>query len=99
MRVNWVRGVECFWKMPSIKDWETVTSAFWVKYLSPDAPHVKHVDTLNREVDDERGLLRVKRLFSVEYSMPSWAQRVFFKNLQGERNVLRGEERSGLADQ
>jgi len=63
------------------KDWGTVTSAFWVKYPSEDAPHMKHVDTLCREVDHDAQLLRLRRLFVVEYPMPSWASRIFFKDL------------------
>lgn len=64
-------------------DWETVTSAFWVKYPNTDQPHVTQIETCNHEVDKERGQLRMNRLVCCEYTMPAWARKVFGKPLTG----------------
>lgn len=64
-------------------DWETVTSAFWVKYPNTDQPHVTQIETCKTEVDKDRGQLRMSRLISLEYSMPGWARKVFGKPLTG----------------
>lgn len=53
-------------------DWETVTSAFWVKYPTDKASHVKQVDTIHREIDTESQTLRVRRLMRINYDFPNW---------------------------
>jgi len=53
-------------------DWETVTSAFWVKYPNPKQPHVKYIDTLHREIDSDAAILRARRLLLLQYDFPAW---------------------------
>ncbi|KAF4742610.1 Slowmo [Perkinsus olseni] len=64
-------------------DWETCTSAWWTKYPNPEQPHVKEVDTLCREVDQNAGRLRVRRLFYLEYDLPSWVRMMYKRNMEG----------------
>ena len=46
-------------------------------------PHVERVDTLNRRIDPVGQTFTLKRLMSLHYSMPSWAQRVLMLNPRG----------------
>jgi len=50
---------------------DRVTSAFWRKYPNEAAPHVKHVDVVDRRVDDQ-GRLITSRIVSCESALPSW---------------------------
>lgn len=58
-------------------DWASVTSAFWIKYPNEKSSHVKTVDTIGRSIDEENGILRVRRLIALEYCMPKWMERFF----------------------
>lgn len=53
-------------------DWNTVVSAFWLKYPNPLQPHVMRIDTIDRVVDRENRQYRALRLLSLHYSIPSW---------------------------
>eukprot|EP00922_Rhytidocystis_sp_ex-Travisia-forbesii_P006994 GHVS01010226.1.p1 GENE.GHVS01010226.1~~GHVS01010226.1.p1 ORF type:complete len:345 (+),score=71.95 GHVS01010226.1:304-1338(+) len=54
-------------------DWDAVTAAFWVKYPNDLQPHVRSMETLNRELEVERKRFRTRRLLYLEYSIPRWA--------------------------
>jgi hypothetical protein len=58
-------------------DWETATAAWWDKYPNADQPHVRHWDTLHRELDPLTGRLTVHRLFWIEYGLPKWVSSIF----------------------
>ena len=63
------------------EDWETVTSAWWVKYPNPEASHVKEIHTVARDMSSDR--FRMKRLFYLEYGLPSWIQKIFKIKMEG----------------
>lgn len=64
-------------------DWETVTSAFWIKYPNELQPHVQNVDTVNREIDSENKQLRVRRILSLRYDLPTWLETIIGRKLEG----------------
>jgi len=64
-------------------DWETVTSAFWVKYPNTLQPHVKSIDTVNREIDAENQILKVRRVITLSYDLPGWIERIIGRKLEG----------------
>ncbi|RSH78419.1 uncharacterized protein EHS24_002144 [Apiotrichum porosum] len=47
------------------------------KYPNPFATHVFSVDTLERTIDSETGLLRSERIIGVRQSAPSWIAKLF----------------------
>ncbi|CAD7934753.1 unnamed protein product [Amoebophrya sp. A120] len=63
--------------------WEDVTAAFWQKYPNAQAPNVKSVDPIAREVDAENQTLRTRRLLALEYAMPSWIEKLFGCKMRG----------------
>lgn len=52
--------------------WQQVSAAHWRKYPNEKADHVVAVDTLNREYDAKRGLLRIERLITCRQAAPRW---------------------------
>lgn len=64
-------------------DWETVTSAFWVKHPNTFQNHVKQVETVAREMDHENQRFRVKRLMFLDYGLPGWVEMVLRNKLRG----------------
>ncbi|KAK7972276.1 MSF1 domain-containing protein [Apiospora saccharicola] len=58
--------------------WEEVSIANWQKYgpWNDKSAHVIAVDTLNRSVDPETGILRTERLITCKQSAPKWLQSV-----------------------
>ncbi|KAF4682105.1 Slowmo [Perkinsus olseni] len=63
-------------------DWETCTSAWWAKYPNPDQPHVKRINTIYRNIDKENQVLRVRRIFALDYQIPELVQKLLPK-MQG----------------
>lgn len=52
--------------------WKQVSAAHWRKYPNEKADHVVAVDTLAREYDPERGVLRIERLITCRQAAPRW---------------------------
>ncbi|WWC93152.1 uncharacterized protein L201_008119 [Kwoniella dendrophila CBS 6074] len=52
-------------------------SALHRKYPNPYATHVYSVDTINRSVDPETGILRSERLIGVQQGAPKWITKLF----------------------
>lgn len=52
--------------------WHQVTAANWQKYPNEFSTHVVSVDTLNREIDSERQVLRTERLIGCKQPIPKW---------------------------
>ncbi|GME34907.1 PRELI/MSF1 domain-containing protein [Neofusicoccum parvum] len=54
--------------------WEEVSINNWRKYCpwNEKTPHVIAVDTLDRHVDPETGILRTERLITCKQSAPKW---------------------------
>ena len=70
-------------------DWETATAAWWDKYPNTDQPHVRHWDTLKKELNGSQ--LKVNRLFWIEYGLPKWVHTFFRTNSMdgyGVENVV-----------
>lgn len=63
--------------------WNTVVSAFWIKYPSEKARYVKSVDTIARQIDPETQTMKQRRLISLEHELPGWVERLFRCKLQG----------------
>ena len=63
------------------ENWDTVTSAWWVKYPNPESSHVKEIHTVKRDISDDRFTMR--RVFYLEYGLPAWIQRVFKITMEG----------------
>jgi hypothetical protein len=63
------------------EDWETVTSAWWIKYPNPAASHVKEIHTVSRDM--QRDSFSLRRLFYLEYGMPNWMQKIFKVGMEG----------------
>ncbi|KNE59914.1 hypothetical protein AMAG_05363 [Allomyces macrogynus ATCC 38327] len=57
--------------------WSHVTAAVWQKYPNDQAPHVLTVDVLNREVDQEKRVLRTERLLTMRQKVPSLFSKLF----------------------
>ncbi|KAJ1914909.1 Phospholipid metabolism protein [Tieghemiomyces parasiticus] len=53
------------------QNWATVTAAHWQKYPNDKTPHVLHVETLNRTIDPETGILRTERLIACKQACPA----------------------------
>eukprot|EP00397_Hematodinium_sp_SG-2012_P041057 GEMP01045128.1.p1 GENE.GEMP01045128.1~~GEMP01045128.1.p1 ORF type:complete len:193 (+),score=22.48 GEMP01045128.1:185-763(+) len=64
-------------------DWDTVTSAFWIKYPNQFQPHVLSMDTVDREIDADKGLFRVRRIQTLSYGLPSWVELLLRRKLVG----------------
>jgi hypothetical protein len=64
-------------------DFETVTAAWFVKYPNPETQHVKEIHTVAREISDHDGRLWLRRLFYLEYGMPSWVQKLMKRRMEG----------------
>lgn len=62
-------------------NWEQVTAANWQKYPNELSLHVVSVDTLNREIDVERQVLKTERLIACKQPIPRWI-----------RSIIGGEE-------
>ncbi|KAJ1864679.1 Phospholipid metabolism protein [Coemansia sp. RSA 486] len=58
-------------------DWATVSLANWRKYPNDKTPHVRHVETLNQEVDEATGILKTERLIMVKQSVPTLVRKIF----------------------
>ena len=56
--------------------WEDVTSAFWRKYPNPHSKHVVNSDFIKFEVDQEKRVLKTRRLLVKANSMklPAWGR-------------------------
>lgn len=54
--------------------WDEVSTANWHKYCpwNDKSTHVIAVDTINRHVDAETGILRTERLITCKQSAPKW---------------------------
>lgn len=52
--------------------WEQVTAANWQKYPNEISTHVVSVDTLSREIDYEKNVLRSERLIACKQPIPRW---------------------------
>lgn len=54
--------------------WDEVSTANWRKYgpWNDKSAHVIAVDTLNRHVDPETGILRTERLITCKQAAPEW---------------------------
>ncbi|ORY74862.1 PRELI-like family-domain-containing protein [Protomyces lactucae-debilis] len=59
---------ECRFSYP----WAQVSAAHWRKYPNEKADHVVAVDTLKREFDAEKGILRIERLITCRQGAPRW---------------------------
>lgn len=60
-------------------DWSTVTTAFWGKYPNQNAPHVKEIDTYERNFSPVTGDITSKRILKcISGSIPSWMGRLGF---------------------
>ena len=46
------------------------------KYPNPYATHVQSVDTINRSVDPETGVIRSERIVGVQQGAPRWITKV-----------------------
>jgi hypothetical protein len=57
-------------------DWETVTSAWWVKYPNPAQPQVKSCNTVAREIDQEAQTFHVRRIHELKWNIPWIAQKL-----------------------
>eukprot|EP00397_Hematodinium_sp_SG-2012_P045481 GEMP01051090.1.p1 GENE.GEMP01051090.1~~GEMP01051090.1.p1 ORF type:complete len:206 (+),score=19.63 GEMP01051090.1:83-700(+) len=64
-------------------DWETVSSAFWVKYPNDKQPHVAYIDTIRREIDSENQMLRIRRMIHLDYASPDWYKALRFPTPTG----------------
>jgi PRELI-like family len=64
------------------EDWETVTSAWWVKYPNPAASHVKEIHTVTRDLKSS-DRFAMRRVFYLEYGMPAWMQKMFKITMEG----------------
>ncbi|KAJ1990857.1 Phospholipid metabolism protein [Dimargaris cristalligena] len=53
------------------QNWATVTAAHWQKYPNDKTPHVIHVETLNRSVDPDTGVLKTERLILCRQPCPA----------------------------
>ena len=62
-------------------DFDTVTSAWFVKYPNPETQHVKEIHTYERRMEPNQFCL--KRLFYLEYGIPSWIQKMMRKRMEG----------------
>eukprot|EP01068_Selenidium_serpulae_P001677 Selendium_serpulae@DN1814_c0_g1_i6.p1 len=67
-------------------DWNTITAAFLQKYPNPLQPHVRRIDTVAREIDAQRAVIRTRRILQVEYGLPAWVMRLF--NIKQEGFVV-----------
>lgn len=56
--------------------WEQVTAANWQKYPNELATHVVSVDILNREIDEQKQVLRTERLISCKQAIPRWLRAI-----------------------
>lgn len=58
--------------------WEEVSTANWQKYgpWNDKSAHVIAVDTLNRELDSETGILRTERLITCKQAAPEWLKSI-----------------------
>ncbi|KAI9697559.1 MAG: hypothetical protein M1820_007758 [Bogoriella megaspora] len=56
--------------------WDEVSTNNWRKYCpwNDKSTHVLAVDTLNRHVDPQTGILRTERLITCKQSAPKWLQ-------------------------
>ena len=65
-------------------DWETVTSAWWVKYPNADQPHVVNCQTVARTIDKEAKTFNVRRIFEIDWALPWIGQKLMqTKSVQG----------------
>ncbi|KAI7819752.1 hypothetical protein BX661DRAFT_147086 [Kickxella alabastrina] len=58
-------------------DWETVSLANWRKYPNDKTPHVRHVEILNQDIDENTGILRTERLIMVTQNVPTLVRKIF----------------------
>jgi hypothetical protein len=65
-------------------DFDTVTSAWFVKYPNPQTQHVKEIHTYDRYISETE--FRLSRLFYLEYGIPSWIQKIMRKRMEGYAN-------------
>ncbi|WWC73377.1 uncharacterized protein I206_107344 [Kwoniella pini CBS 10737] len=54
-----------------------IFSALHRKYPNPHATHVYSVDTIDRTVDPDTGILRSERLIGVQQGAPKWITKLF----------------------
>ena len=59
---------QCTFEYP----WPQVSAAHWQKYPNEKADHVVAVDTLRKEYDAEKGILRIERLITCRQAAPRW---------------------------
>jgi len=57
-----------------LHDWEECALASWKKWPNPRRPDVLTVDIINKEYDEETGVLRATRLIMVKSWVPVWFQ-------------------------
>ncbi|KAJ1940319.1 Phospholipid metabolism protein [Kickxella alabastrina] len=58
-------------------DWATVSLANWRKYPNDKTPHVRHVEILNQDIDENTGILRTERLIMVTQNVPTLVRKIF----------------------
>jgi hypothetical protein len=66
-------------------DFDTVTSAWFVKYPNPQTQHVKEIHTIDRTLSNEgeSQSFSLRRLFYLEFGLPQWIQRLMKKKMEG----------------
>jgi len=64
-------------------DWDTVTSAFWLKYPNESQPHVQEIHTVERSIDEETKIMKLTRLVCIDYALPGWIERLINFRLKG----------------
>ncbi|KAJ1498605.1 hypothetical protein HMI54_007799 [Coelomomyces lativittatus] len=57
--------------------WNQVSIALWQKYPNAETPHVLTVDVINRELDQDRKILRTERLLTLRQPFPNFLTRLF----------------------
>tara|TARA_A100001015_G_scaffold317704_1_gene435361 strand:+ start:291 stop:1016 length:726 start_codon:yes stop_codon:yes gene_type:complete len=66
-----------------LHNWNTVTSAFWLKYPNEQQPHVQEVHTVAREIDDKNKIMNLTRLVCIDYHLPGWIEKIINFKLKG----------------
>eukprot|EP01130_Rhizamoeba_saxonica_P000995 TRINITY_DN10871_c0_g1_i1.p1 TRINITY_DN10871_c0_g1~~TRINITY_DN10871_c0_g1_i1.p1 ORF type:complete len:204 (-),score=32.05 TRINITY_DN10871_c0_g1_i1:25-636(-) len=54
--------------------WKNVFLASWLKYPTPSRPDILSVDIINKEFNNEKGILTSTRLMIIKNSVPSWVR-------------------------
>ncbi|KAH9937394.1 MSF1-domain-containing protein [Fomitopsis serialis] len=57
--------------------WAHVVIGMWHKYPNPHCSHVVTIDTLDRSVDPETGVIRTERILGCKQKTPLWVVKLF----------------------